>query len=107
MPRQPRVEGAGLVHHVTGHSIPEQAAFPDDEARRGFLSLLATTSYASVWSVLAYCLLGSHYHLLLETAAPNLGPGMQRIHGRHTRHANARLGRSGPLWRDRFHSTVV
>ena len=107
MPRQPRIEGAGLIHHVTGHSIHEQLAFPDDRSRRGFVSLLGATSQTSGWSLLAYCLLPTHYHFLLETAAPNLGIGMRAIHGRHTRKANARLGRTGPLWRDRFHSTVV
>ena len=30
-----------MIHHVTGHSHPWVAAFPDEVAMRGFLSLLA------------------------------------------------------------------
>ena len=56
MPRRPRVEGAGLIHHVTGHSLPGVDAFPDDTAYRGFLSLLAKTTVAFAWHVLTYCL---------------------------------------------------
>ena len=107
MPRSARVEGAGLYHHVTGHSHPTRVAFPDDVALRGFLALLATTARDSSWHVLAYCLLATHYHLLVLTDNPNLGAGMRRIHSLHTQRSNHRLGQSGPLWRDRFHSTVV
>jgi putative transposase len=107
VPRSPRVEGEGLIHHVTGHSIVEQLAFPDDESRRGFLSLLASSARALKWHVLSYCLLSTHYHLLLQTECPNLGVGMRSLHGRHAAKLNVRLGRCGHLWRDRFHSQVV
>ena len=107
MPRQPRIEGAGLIHHVTGHSIRSLAAFPDSAACRGFLTLLASTAAALRWNVLAYCLLSTHYHLLVETEHPNLGVGMRRLQGQHASRLNRRLGRDGPLWRDRFHSKPV
>jgi REP element-mobilizing transposase RayT len=92
---------------VTGHSVPARAAFADDTARRGFLALLAGTSSSSDWLVLAYSLLTTHYHLLVQTLAANLSVGMKRIHGRHAQLVNARQGTPGPLWRDRFHSAVV
>ena len=107
MPRRPRIEGAGLIHHVTGHSLPGVDAFPDDTAYRGFLSLLAKTTVAFAWHVLAYCLLPNHHHLLVQTDEPNLGAGMRRLHGLHAARLNERHGRSGHLWRDRFHSRVV
>ena len=80
MPRQPRIERAGLIHHATGHSVAQVNAFPDDTARRGFLTLLANMTTIFNWRVLAYCLLPSHYHLLVETQLPNLGEGMRRLH---------------------------
>ena len=107
MPRRPRVEGAGLIHHVTGHSLPGVDAYPDDAAYRGFLSLLAKTTVAFAWHVLAYCLLPNHHHLLVQTDQPNLGARMRRLHGLHAARLNDRLGRNGHLWRDRFHSRVV
>ena len=107
MPRAARVEGEGLIHHVTGHSIVEQAAFPDDEARRGFLSLLVSAARRLEWHVLAYCLLSTHYHLLVQTEAPNLGVGMRSVQARHSAKLNVRLARTGHLWRDRFRSKVV
>ena len=74
---------------------------------RGFLRLLATLVGELRWSLYAYCLLSSHYHLLVRTELPNLGDGMRRLHGLHAARLNQRLGRTGRLWRDRFHSRVV
>jgi putative transposase len=107
MARQPRIEGAGLIHHVTGHSNPEVDAFPDDVAIRSFLALLANVASEQSWSIFAYCVLSTHYHLLLETEQPNLGVGMRALHGLHASRLNHRLGRPGRLWRDRFHNRVV
>ena len=107
VPRGPRREGPGLIHHVTGHSLPARDAFPDEIARRGFLALVGSTVLSSDWLVIAYCLLSTHYHLLVRTSSPNLGVGMQRIHGRHAQLMNARHATAGPLWRGRFHSSVV
>jgi REP element-mobilizing transposase RayT len=107
VPRRARIEGAGLIHHVTGHSVADADAFPDDVADRGFLTLLAHAATTFRWNVLAYCLVPTHYHLLVETPEPNLGAGMRRLHGRHAQRLNRRRGRDGPLWRDRFHSRVV
>jgi REP element-mobilizing transposase RayT len=105
--RQPRIEGGGLIHHVTGHSNPEVAAFPDVAAIRGFLALLAGIAETHEWHVYAYSVLTTHYHLLLETAVPNLGHGMRRLHGLHASRLNHRFERSGRLWRDRFHNRIV
>ena len=107
MPRRQRIEGAGLIHHVTGHSHVDIAAFPDDTARRGFLTLLARAASDLHWYVLAYCLLSNHYHLVVQTMEANLGDGMRRLQGRHAQKLNARHARRGPVWRDRFHSRLV
>ena len=103
----PRIEGADLIHHVTGRSIPARAAFSDDLARQRFLQLLAGTVQLRGWVVLAYCLLSTHYHLLVRTVTPNLGVGMQWIHGRHAQITNMLHDTAGPLWRGRYHSSVV
>jgi len=107
MPRGARIEGAGLIHHATGHSHRTVDAFPDEPSRLGFLSLLADTALRLRWQVLAYCLLSTHYHLLARTDEPNLGEGMRHVHGRHAQRLNARHSSSGPVWRDRFHSKPV
>jgi len=96
-----------MIQHVTGHSHPWVDAFPDELSMRGFLSLLGETAESLEWSVLAYCLMATHYHLLLRTEHANLGLGMRRLQGRHAQRLNRRRDLAGPLWRDRFHSRPV
>jgi hypothetical protein len=44
----------------------------------------------------------NHVHLLAETPRPNLGPGMQRLHGDYARRFNERHGRSGHVFQGRY-----
>jgi REP element-mobilizing transposase RayT len=54
------------------------------------------------WRCLAFCLMDNHVHLLVETPAPNLGRGMQWLHGAYARAFNDRYSRAGHLFQGRF-----
>ncbi len=43
-----------------------------------YLGFLAQTVERYRWHCLAYCLMGNHVHLLVETPDPNLGKGMTK-----------------------------
>jgi hypothetical protein len=49
----------------------------------------------------------NHMHLLVETPEPNLGRGMQRLHGDFGRGFNRRHARSGHVFQGRYGSTPV
>ena len=50
---------------------------------------------------------GDAFHVVLRTPEPNLGACMRRVQVRHAQLLNDRLGRTGPVWGDRFHSRLV
>ncbi len=53
----------------------------------------------------AYCLMPNHIHgIAVPREVPDLATVMQRAHGRYPQYLNARRGRCGPLWQNRFHS---
>ena len=58
-------------------------------------------------STLAYCLMTTHYHLLLHCPDGRLSEAMQRLGSLYTRHVNDRVGRDGALFRGRFASRVI
>jgi putative transposase len=107
MPRKPREEVAGGIHHVFARGNNREAVFRDGWDRRLYLKLLAAVIARQRWRCLAYCLMGNHMHLLLETPEPNLGAGMQRLHGDYARRFNDRHGRDGHVFRGRFRATRV
>ena len=49
----------------------------------------------------------THYHAVVETSAPNLSRGMQRVNSIYVKEHNRRWGRQGTLVASRFGSRVI
>lgn len=64
--------------------------FKDDLDRRRFLETLGEACAKTSWQVHAYCLMGNHYRLLLETPLANLVAGMKCFLGTYTSRFNRR-----------------
>ena len=107
MPRQPRAEFEGAIHHVFARGAARQDVFLDDADRRRYLALLDRTVSWMSWRCLTYCLMGNHMHLLIETPKPNLGRGMQRFHGEYAQRFNRRHARSGHLFQRRYEAVPI
>jgi putative transposase len=76
-----------------------------DRARCIELMTLVVTSLR--WECLAYCLLDTHFHLLVTTPDPNLDRGMKHLNGVYAQGFNRRYGRVGHLVQDRYHAEIV
>ena len=66
MSRPLRIEFAGALYHVTSRGDGREDIYLD-EGRGVFFDVLAEVCELCNWTVHAYCLMGNHYHLLLET----------------------------------------
>jgi REP element-mobilizing transposase RayT len=107
MARKSRLEAPGAIHHVVSHGIDSRMIFPTGGDRRRFLEELAVTADRYSWDCLSYCLMGTHYHLLIRTREPTLGVGMRTLNGNYVQDHNARVRRSGHLFERRYRSTRV
>jgi putative transposase len=107
MPRKPRAEVAGGVHHVFARGIDRRAIYADDLDRRRYLAIMGRVVPWRRWRCLAYCLMPNHVHLMLETPRPNLGSGMQYLHGTYADEFNKRHGRSGHVFQGRYGSVLI
>ena len=107
MARPLRIEYPGAVYHVTSRGNERSLIFRDEKDRLAFLDTLARTVDRWNWMVHAYCLMGNHYHLLIETPEPNLSRGMRQINGEYTQAFNRRHHRVGHLFQGRFKAILV
>jgi putative transposase len=107
MSRPLRIEFAGAVYHVTSRGDRREQIYRDDEDRRAQLGVLAQAMSRFDASVLAYCLMGNHYHLVLSTQAPNLSRMMRHLNGVYTQDFNRRHGLVGHLFQGRFKAILV
>ena len=107
MARPLRLEFPGAVYHVTSRGNDRQDIAIDEHDRSQFLSLLTHVVDRYAWLCHAYCLMGNHYHLLIETPQPNLSLGMRQLNGRYTQAYNRRHERVGHLFQGRFIAILV
>jgi REP element-mobilizing transposase RayT len=102
MARKPRAEVDGGIFHVYARGNDGRALFVEDADRHRYLRGLAAVVGRLEWSCLAYCLMGNHLHLLVETPCANLGAGMRRLHGEYARSFHDRHGTSGHVFQGRY-----
>ena len=95
------------VFPVMTRGAGRRLIFIDDHDRRRFISLLRQTATRCSWLCHAYCLMGNHYHVVVETTQASLAAGMRRVNGLYAQGFNARHGRSGHLFGSRYEARVV
>ncbi|MFL5963812.1 MAG: transposase [Gaiellaceae bacterium] len=103
MPRKPRVQQPETIYHVGSRGVDKQPIFGvvrwDHEI---FIDLLGSTVTNYRWRLHAYCLMGNHFHLVLDTPHSNLADGMQYLKGRYAQWFNRVKGREGALFERRY-----
>jgi len=107
MARPLRIEFADAVYHVTSRGDRREAIFVDDEDRHAFLAVMAHAMARLDAAVLAYCLMGNHYHLVVQTRKANLSALMRQINGVYTQAYNRRHHLVGHLFQGRFKGILV
>ena len=105
MPRQARVVAVGAPHHITQRGNNRQDVFLVDEDRLTYLQLLAEQSRLCGISLLGYCLMTNHVHLVaVPESADSMARTLRRAHSQYAQWFNRRYHRSGHLWQGRFFS---
>lgn len=107
MPRTPRHDEPGSWHHVYNRAIARRTLFERYEDRRLFLAQLARAVHRGEIEVHAYCLMGTHYHLLVRSMDSRLAEAMHRIQLTYSRWFNRSRRRDGSLVRGRYGSKLV
>jgi len=107
MPRKLRVEYEGAIYHVMNRGDRREPIFLCDEDRQLFLETLQEVCQKTGWQVHGYCLMGNHFHLVIETPRANLIAGMRWFLGTYTARFNRRHKFFGHLFSGRYKSLIV
>lgn len=104
MARRPREDEPDSWHHVVNRAIAKRPYFETRGDQRYFLSRLGREVREGRIEVHAYCLMTTHFHLLLRSPIGELSEGMRRVQCSYSRYFNRLRKRDGPLIRARFFS---
>jgi REP element-mobilizing transposase RayT len=107
MARPPRLQLANAIYHVVARGNERSPIYRDDADRERFLTLLGECGQRYGWRVLGYCLMTSHYHLLVQTPEPNLARGMRQLNGVYAQAFNRRHTRVGHVFQGRYGARLV
>ncbi|MGD0167040.1 MAG: transposase [Gaiellaceae bacterium] len=107
MPRPPRIFVPGGFYHVASRGNNKRALFLYDEDRRAFLRRLGLIVERFELRCLAYCLMGNHYHLIVQTPDSRLSKAVRDLNGAYSRDFNQRHGYVAHLFGNRFAARLI
>jgi len=85
----------------------KEAIVRDDQDRQRFVETLGEACQKTGWQVHAYCLMGNHFHLVVETPRAKLSAGMRWFLGTYTARFNRRHKLFGHLFSGRYKALIV
>ena len=89
----------GAWHHVTNRGIARRTIFESRADVRRFLALVAREVRRGAIELHAYCIMSTHFHLLVVSRDGRLPDTMRRIESAYARWFNRTRRRDGPLFR--------
>ena len=108
MPRRNRCLLPDIPCHITQRGVDRREVFSADQDRNTYLGLLRENLSDAGVRILGYCLMSNHVHLVAVPAKEDsLSILLRRGHGRYAQYYNARAGRSGHLWQNRFFACML
>ncbi|WP_235840290.1 transposase [Citrifermentans pelophilum] len=107
MARPLRIEFPGAVYHITSRGNEQKDVFRDDKDRTIFLDILAKSCNLFNWLCHAHCLMGNHYHLIIETIDDPLSRGMRHLNGVYTQKFNWNHHRVGHVFQGRYKAILI
>jgi len=107
MSRPLRIQYPGAWYHVMNRARRGHDLYPDRAHMVAFLNLLKETADMFNLKVSSYCLMSTHYHLLVQTPDGNLSRCMRHLNGIYTQRFNVVNKCDGTLFRGRYKSILV
>jgi REP element-mobilizing transposase RayT len=107
MPRHPRLFIQGATYHVYCRVARGEFVFDDPLEAEEFVATVREVCKLDGWRILAWVLMGNHYHLVVKTHAIPLWRSMLRLQSDVARRFNRRHRYLGRLWQSRYRARVI
>ncbi len=106
MPRGPRLDAFGTLHHVIVRGIEKRNIVDHDKDREDFINRMGEIAKDTGTSIYAWALMTNHAHILLRSGNAGLPTFMRRLLTGYAASYNRRHSRHGHLFQNRYKSIV-
>lgn len=109
MSRTARIDLPGGVFHLISRFVRDEPLLDDEGARDAYLELLGAAATKSDVTILAYCLMSTHVHLVVVQGRTKLERFTKSVHTGFAQWVNARRGTKaqGPVFAGRPRELLV
>ena len=107
MSRPKRINLIGCIYHIICRANRDDVVFEDSSDKERFLEYLGEYSEQFDIRIHVYCLMDTHFHLLIESRKTNLSEFMRRLLTAYTVWFHRKHQTHGHLFAGRFKSLVV
>jgi REP element-mobilizing transposase RayT len=107
MARPLRIEYPGAFYHTINRGNAGEKIFKNKGDRKKFLEYVEKAVERFSIIIHAYCLMDTHYHILMETPEPNLSVAVQWINVSYAVYFNKKHQRNGHLFQGRFKAILI
>ncbi|MBI5180488.1 MAG: transposase [Nitrospirae bacterium] len=106
MPRGPRLDAPGTLHHVIARGIERKEIFKDKIDYEDFLKRLEIVVEKCNLEIYAWALIPNHFHLLVKTKNVLLSKAMRKLMTGYAVNFNKRQKRNGYVFQNRYKSIL-
>lgn len=107
MARPLRIEYEGAVHHILSRGNKAEFIFKEDADKEYFLHVLQRAVEKYALELYAYCIMGNHYHLLMEVPSGELSKAMHMIQSSYGSYQQRVRGWIGHVFAGRYKALCV
>lgn len=107
MPTVPRRISESGLYHVVARGNGRQLIFTDDGDREAFLERLEHAVRENGLTVIAWCLMDNHVHLVVQDDSQRFAPVIGSLLGAYAKYFNRKTGHVGSVFQQRFYSEPI
>ena len=108
MSRIPRSYIKTSIFHIMTQGLNKSYIFDNPQDKKYYISLMYKLSCEHGASIIAYCVMNNHVHILLENESiSELSKYMQRLNSKYAQYYNKKYNRIGYVFRDRYKSEGI
>ncbi len=107
MARPLRIQYPNAMYHIISRGIGRMTIFHNEKDWNKFIQFMKRVMEKYNWTCHAYCLMGTHYHILLETPDANMADGMKYLNQLYSQFYNWKYQRAGPVLQGRYKAWMV
>jgi REP element-mobilizing transposase RayT len=107
MPRQARIKSSTDIYHIMIRGINKEQIFKKETYKMKVLNILYDIKEEVEFTIISYCIMDNHLHLLVKAREENLEIFMKKLNIKFAIYYNKIEKRYGHVFQDRYKSEAV